>query len=98
MDYLIHFFSFSIRQHSLERQTKFHIRAFIASVILYFFARGCASFAFWSPYPRRLGSCQRPSPRHHPRVATARIGVWVSPRLRRYLSWTSLASSLRGKH
>ena len=38
-----YFFSFSIRQHSFERQTRFQMRPFIASVILYFFTGGCVS-------------------------------------------------------
>ena len=38
-----YFFSFSIRQHSFERQTRFQMRPFIASVILYFFTGRCIS-------------------------------------------------------
>src|ERR1700679_4252619 len=38
-----YFFSCSIRQHSFERQTRFQMRPFMASVILYFFTGGCVS-------------------------------------------------------
>jgi hypothetical protein len=50
-----YFFSFSIRQHSFERQTRFQMSPFIVSLILYFFIGGCTSLV-------SLDSLPSPSP------------------------------------